>query len=134
MSSFLILNSFHVLSLCFSCYLWTGNSLLGRIISQGQPLKTKSFLPFNFAFTKICVSIRLAQDGTRMRHVVIISLILALSPSISMLLMRTFKMADVTISEVRLKTLMKEMFKEKFEKQQNQESGAYRDSARSKSC
>ena len=117
MSSFLILNSFHVLSLCFSCYLWTGNSLLGRIISQGQPLKTKSFLPFNFAFTKICVSIRLAQDGTRMRHVVIISLILALSPSISMLLMRTFKMADVTISEVRLKTLMKEIFKE-FEKQQ----------------
>ena len=69
-----------------------------------------------------------------MRHVVIISLILALSPSISMLLMRTFKMADVTISEVRLKTLMKEMFKEKFEKQQNQKSGAYRDSARSKSC
>ena len=30
---------------------------------------------------------------------------------------RTFKMADVTISEVRLKTLMKEIFKE-FEKQQ----------------
>ena len=31
---------------------------------------------------------------------------------------RTFKMADVTISEVRLKTLMKEIFKEEFEKQQ----------------
>ena len=30
-----------------------------------------------------------------------------------------FKMADVTISEVRLKTLMKEIFKEEFEKQQN---------------
>ena len=31
---------------------------------------------------------------------------------------RTFKMADVTISEDRLKTLMKEIFKEEFEKQQ----------------
>ena len=34
-----------------------------------------------------------------------------------MFTLRTFKMADVTISEVRLKTLMKEIFKE-FEKQQ----------------
>ena len=104
------------------------------MISQAQPLKTKSFLPFNFAITKICVSIRLAQDQTIMRHVVTISLILALSPSNSMLLMRTFKMADVTISEVRLKTLMKEIFKEEFEKQQKQKSRAYRDSARRKSC
>ena len=31
---------------------------------------------------------------------------------------RTIKMADVTISKVRLKTLMKEIFKEEFEKQQ----------------
>ena len=31
---------------------------------------------------------------------------------------RTIKMVDVTISEVRLKTLMKEIFKEEFEKQQ----------------
>ena len=31
----------------------------------------------------------------------------------------TCKMADVTVSEVRLKTLMKEIFKEEFEKQQN---------------
>ena len=31
---------------------------------------------------------------------------------------QTFKMADVTISEIRLKTLMKEIFKEEFEKQQ----------------
>ena len=31
---------------------------------------------------------------------------------------RTFKMAEVTISEDRLKTLMKEIFKEEFEKQQ----------------
>ena len=31
---------------------------------------------------------------------------------------RTFKMAGVTISEVRLKTLMKEIFKEEFEEQQ----------------
>ena len=35
-----------------------------------------------------------------------------------MFTLRTFKMADVTISEVRLKTLMKEIFKEEFEKQQ----------------
>ena len=46
------------------------------------------------------------------------------------LCIRTFKMVDVTISEVRLKTLMKEIFKEKFEKQQKQKCGAYRDSAR----
>ena len=31
---------------------------------------------------------------------------------------RTIKMADVTISKDRLKTLMKEIFKEEFEKQQ----------------
>ena len=31
---------------------------------------------------------------------------------------RTFKMADVTVSEDRLKTLMKEIFKKEFEKQQ----------------
>ena len=31
---------------------------------------------------------------------------------------RTFNMADVTISEVRLKTLTKEVFQEEFEKQQ----------------
>ena len=31
---------------------------------------------------------------------------------------RTFKMADVTISEDRLKTLMKEILKKEFEKQQ----------------
>ena len=43
-------------------------------------------------------------------------------------------MADVTISEVWLKTLMKEIFKEEFEKQQKQKSRAYRDSARRKSC
>ena len=35
-------------------------------MSQTKPLKIKSFLPFNFAFTKICVVIRLAEDGTRM--------------------------------------------------------------------
>ena len=39
-----------------------------RIISQSKSLKVKSFLPFNFAVTKICVGvgIRLAEDGTRM--------------------------------------------------------------------
>ena len=42
------------------------NSLLGRMISQTKPLKIKSFLPFNFSITKICVAIRLAEDGTRM--------------------------------------------------------------------
>ena len=34
------------------------------------------------------------------------------------LLIWTFKMADVTITEVRLETLMKEIFKEEFEKHQ----------------
>ena len=34
--------------------------------SQTKPLKIKSFLPFDFAVTKICVAIRLAEDGTRM--------------------------------------------------------------------
>ena len=36
------------------------------MISQTKPLKAKSFLPFNFSVTKICVAIRLAEDGTRM--------------------------------------------------------------------
>ena len=36
------------------------------MISLTKPLKIKSFLPFNFAFTKICVAIGLAEDGTRM--------------------------------------------------------------------
>ena len=36
------------------------------MIWQTKPLKIKSFLPFNFAITAICVAIRLAEDGTRM--------------------------------------------------------------------
>ena len=36
------------------------------MISQTKPLKVKSFLPFNFAITAICVAIRLAEDGARM--------------------------------------------------------------------
>ena len=36
------------------------------MISQTKPIKLKSFLPFNFAITKICVAIRLAEDGTRL--------------------------------------------------------------------
>ena len=36
------------------------------MISQAKPLKIKLFLPFNFAITKICLAIRLAEDGTRM--------------------------------------------------------------------
>ena len=43
----------------------TGNSLLRRMISQIKSFKRKSFLPFSFATTKICVEIRLAEDGTR---------------------------------------------------------------------
>ena len=39
---------------------------MGRIISQTKIPKIKSFLPFNFAFTKICVAIRLAEDRPRM--------------------------------------------------------------------
>ena len=34
-------------------------------MSQTKSLKIKSFLPFNFAITTICVAIRLAADGTR---------------------------------------------------------------------
>ena len=30
--------------------------------------QNKSFLPFNFAITKICVAIRLAGDGARMSY------------------------------------------------------------------
>ena len=36
------------------------------MIWQTKPLKIKSFLPFDFAITAICVAIRLAEDGTRM--------------------------------------------------------------------
>ena len=36
------------------------------MILQTKPIKLKSFLPFNFAITKICVAIRLAEDGTRL--------------------------------------------------------------------
>ena len=64
-SSFLILNSSHTLFLCFSRQLWTRNSLPRQIVSQTKPLKI-IFSPFNFDITKICVAIRLAEDGTRM--------------------------------------------------------------------
>ena len=37
-----------------------------RMISQIKPLKIKSFLSFNFAITKICGAIYLADDKTRM--------------------------------------------------------------------
>ena len=66
LSSFLILNSFYTSFLCSSSLLWTGSSLLGRMISQTKPLKIKSFLPFNFPITNIRSAIRLAEDGTRM--------------------------------------------------------------------
>ena len=38
-------------------------------MSQTKPLKIKSFLPFNFAITKISVVIRLVEDGTRMTDI-----------------------------------------------------------------
>ena len=38
----------------------------GLMISQTKPLKIKYFFLFNFAITKICVAIRLVEDGTRM--------------------------------------------------------------------
>ena len=36
--------------------------------SQTETLKIKYFLPFNIAITKICVAIRLVEDGTRMGY------------------------------------------------------------------
>ena len=36
------------------------------MISVIKPLKIKSFLPSNFAITKICVRMYLAEDGTKM--------------------------------------------------------------------
>ena len=36
------------------------------MISETKPLKIKSSLSVNFAITKICVVIRLAEDGIRM--------------------------------------------------------------------
>ena len=39
--------------------------MLAEIISSKSPLKIKSFLPLNFAITKIRVEKRLAEEGTR---------------------------------------------------------------------
>ena len=51
------------------------------MISQTKPLKTKSFLPFNFSVTNICVAIRLAYEGgTRMGGIYF-----QLSPSFNLL-------------------------------------------------
>ena len=36
------------------------------MISQTNPLKIRYFPPFNFAITKICVRISLAEDRKRM--------------------------------------------------------------------
>ena len=36
------------------------------MISQTKPSKIKSFLPFDFAITKVCGTIHLAENGTRM--------------------------------------------------------------------
>ena len=44
----------------------TVSSLMERMMSRNKALKIKYFLPFNFAITKICVAIRLAEDITRM--------------------------------------------------------------------
>ena len=35
------------------------------MMSQTKTLKIKTFLPLNLAVAKICVAIRLAEDGTR---------------------------------------------------------------------
>ena len=64
--TFLILNRFHTLFLCLSYWLWTGNFLLGQMISQTKTLKIKFFLWFNFEITTICVAIRLAEIGIRL--------------------------------------------------------------------
>ena len=61
-----ILNIEQLSHLTLVLKLLTGHSLLRRIISQTKTLKIKSFLPFNFAISKTCVAIRLAEDGTRM--------------------------------------------------------------------
>ena len=50
------------------------------MISQTKPLKTKSFLSFNFSVTSICVAIRLTEDGTRMGGIYF-----QLSPSFNLL-------------------------------------------------
>ena len=47
--------------------------------SQTKPFKINFFLPFNFAITKICFAIRLADDGTRMGCIYF-----QLSPSLDM--------------------------------------------------
>ena len=41
----------------------------GQMISETKPLKIKSFIPFNFAITKICVAIRLVEYGTKMGEI-----------------------------------------------------------------
>ena len=61
-----ILNIKQLSHLILVLKLLTGNSLLRRVIPQINPLKVKSFLPFNFAITEICVAVHLAEDGTRM--------------------------------------------------------------------
>ena len=53
--------------------------MLEQTISQTRPLQIKSFLPFNFSITNICVAIRLADDRTRMG-----SIYFQLSPSINL--------------------------------------------------
>ena len=69
-SSFLILNSSTPYSCAsvanFAWDRWDYWDLLGRIISQTKPFRIKSILPFCFTITKICVTILLAENGTRM--------------------------------------------------------------------
>ena len=59
----------------FSWFCWKSNCLFGKIISKTQTLKTRSFLPFNSAITKIWVAISLVQDGIRMGGIFIVSTI-----------------------------------------------------------
>ena len=37
--------------------------MLGKVISKAQPLKSRSYLPFNFPIAKIRFGIRLAAEG-----------------------------------------------------------------------
>ena len=38
-------------------------------VPTDKPLKSRSYLPFNIAIAKICVAIRLAEDGKRMSEI-----------------------------------------------------------------
>ena len=67
-SGFLTLNFEHFSHLIIVAQLLTLNRqfLAGTLISQTKLPKMESFVPLNFAITKICVAMCLAEDETRM--------------------------------------------------------------------